>query len=586
VDVPQKKARVAAFLAAPARNARARARVALRGRALDVTALELHAGATRLKGAAQVDARHLEATLAARVAPREAAAIGIHPTAPIRLRVTLHGPLRAVAVRVESRLRAARVALVGHIDLHARRGQLYLVAHDVRPSEIVPNAPPLTFSGAFSFEGAIRAQTGVAGNMSVTNGKLSVAGQRFDRLYGTGRVQIGRRGEVNVAALTGRLEGSRPRQLVVQTRLRWNPQALRVDASRVLVDQSRAAGTVIYTHDPLTRQPLVVVRAQKLSLSPSLVQEALHRRSAKAWPGNAKLVWTPEDMRLTFALGTDLGPASGTATLRRERGTPALSNVDVALGGSRLRGTARVKNGELVDRCDELLLQPQLAHALLPAVAPTRAMRVQGAVAGPLYALDLHLLATAGASTARVRGRVDWRARSFELLATLDSFYFPSIKQTQSSRVNAEMSLVGRLVAGGMAGMLKVRHASGVVQGLPLDAARIRVALNGPNFSIEKFLIGVPGAVVEAQGGGTFSDFHIGYGVVVTNALALKKVPKELRLLIGLTALTPGRSVVGTVRRHAGGKIEFTHHTIPPPFRWVNMIYHVLTGHPLHLTVH
>ena len=137
-----------------------------------------------------------------------------------------------------------------------------------------------------------------------------------------------------------------------------------------------------------------------------------------------------------------------------------------------------------------------------------------------------------------------------------------------------------------MAGTLKVRHASGVVKGLPLDAARIRVTLNGPKFSVGKFLIGVPGAVLEGKGGGTFSDFHIGYGVVVTDALALKKVPQDLRVLIGLTALTPGRSVVGSVRRHAGGKIEFTYHTIPPPFRWLNMLYHVLLGRPLHLSVH
>jgi hypothetical protein len=512
--------------------------------------------------------------------------MGIHPAAPIRLQARLHGPVRALGVRLQGQLRAAQLALVGRVDLHARHGQLRFVAHDVRPAEIDRRAPDLAFSGAFTFDGAIRAHAGIAGQMSVADGSVRIAGQSFKRLYGTGRVRIGKRGEADVQALSGQLEKKRPRHIDLQSLIRWDGQALRVDANRVVVDQNRASGKVVYTLDSVTHQPLLTIRAQRLSLSPLLIQEALHRRPTKAWLGNATLVWTPDEYRLAFALDTDQGPASGTAKLRRDRGTLDLSNVDVALGGSRLRGAARVKNGEIVASLDELILQPQLIHSLLPALDSMRTIRIQGAAAGPPHALDLQLLATAGASTATLRGRVDLHTRRFRLLAIVDTFYLQSIKQTRSSRVNFKLSLVGQLVAGGIAGKLMVRHASGVVQGLPLDAARIDVRLNGPRFNVDQLLIGVPGAVLEGKGGGTYRDFNIGYGVVVTDALALKKVPKDLRVLIGFTALTPGRSVVGTIRRHAGGAIEFTHHTIPPPFRWLNMLYHLLRGHPLHLTVH
>jgi hypothetical protein len=228
----------------------------------------------------------------------------------------------------------------------------------------------------------------------------------------------------------------------VQTILRWNRQALWVDANRVLVDQNRAAGNVIYAHDPVTRQPLISIRARRLSISPPLVEEVLHRRPPRAWPGSAKLVWTPQDMRLAFALDTDQGPASGKATLRRDRGTLELSNVDVAVDRNRLRGSARVKNGEIFASIDELLLHPRLAHALWPSLEPARPTRIQGAVAGPLHALDINLLATGGGSTARLRGRVNLRARSFDLSVALDTFYFQMIKETWTSRVNAELSHV------------------------------------------------------------------------------------------------------------------------------------------------
>jgi hypothetical protein len=587
VDVPRRTARLTAFVAAPTRSAALQARVALHGDALDVTALEAHTGATLLTGAARIGPSGLDAALTARVAPAEAAVIGIRPAAPIRLRVALNGPPRALAVRVRGSLRAAQVALDGRVDVLARSGGVRFVAHGVRPSEIVEDAPDLSVSGAFTFDGALQEHTGLEGTMSVTDGTVRVAGRTFERLHGTGSVKLGRSGEALVEPLSGQLRGRSPRQINVQTMIRWDPQALRVDANRVVVDENHGAGEVVYTHDPITQQPLVTIRAERLSLSPPLVEKVVHRRPAKAWSGNADVAWTPtEGFGLTFVLDTEEGLLKGDAKLRGDRDGLELSRIFVAIGGSHLRGAARVKNGEIVASIDELILQPQLVHRLWPALELDRTVRVEGVVAGPLHALDLDMLAFAGASTARLRGKVDLPARRFELVAILDTFYLQSIKETRTSRINLELALAGRIVEGGMAGTLTVRHAWGKIEGLPLDAARLDVKLDGPRFNVNQVLIGVPGAVLEGSGGGTWHDFNIGYGVVVTNALALKKVPQDLRVLIGFTALTPGRTVVGSIQRHGGGKIEFAYRTIPPPFRVVNLLYHLLAGHPLHLTVH
>jgi hypothetical protein len=585
VDAPRRAARVLAFVAAPDRSAALRARGALRGRTLELTALDARAGATRLRGAARVGTDRLDGTLDARVAPAEAAAIGLRPAAPIRLRLTAHGPLRALDVHADGELDTARAALDARIDLHARRGRARVQAHDVRVSQIVRNAPPLAFSGAFALEGGLDGHAGVAGDLSVTDGSLRVARLTFDRLHGSSRVRLGRNGEAHVESLCGRLAGTRPRRVDVAAVVRWDRRAVRIEVKRAAADDNHATGEVVYTTDPVTRRALVAIRAHQLYLSPPLVEEALHRRPASAWTGRASFAWTRGDSRLAFALATDLGPAKGIARLRRGRRGIELPRIAVDLGGSRLRGEARVEHGEIVASLDELLLEPELVRALSPALRPARTLRIVGAAAGPLDALQLHLLATAGASTARLRGRVDLRAKSFRLYAALDTFYLQSIKEKRTTRLNLELALLGRVVEGGVAGTLTVRRAWGVLEGLPLHAGRLDAKLDGAKFNIDPILLGVPGAVIEGKGGGTYRDFHIGYGVVITDALELRKVPKSLRVMVGITALTPGRSVVGSVQRRGGGAVKLTHHAIPPPFRILNLLAHLMTGHPPHLTV-
>jgi hypothetical protein len=539
--------------------------------------------ASELGGAARIHARHLDATGSGRISPAEAAALGIEPTAPLRLRVSLCGPPRAVAVRIDGRLRAARVRLAGRVDLPARRGRVRFVAQDVRPSQIDRRAPELAVSGLFTFRGGLDAHAGLAGQLSVTDGNLRVGGRQFERLHGTGRVRLAATGEARVETLSGRIRAARPRPFTLATAIHWDPRALRFDADRVVVEDNRAAGTVVYTRDLLTRQPLVTVRARSLSLSPSLIEETFHQRPVKAWPGNAYVVWTPNGTGVLFALHTGQGRLAGAARLRPERAGLELPSVELALKGSHLRGAARVRNDELVASVDELALEPALVNALLPPLNPALPLHFQGALAGPLHALDLQLIATSGPSTVLVAGRVDARAGSFRLRAALDNFQMA--RSRSSGRVTLQLSLLGRFVPGGVAGTLTVRHASGVIQGLPLVNARLDATLDGPRFHVDEVLLGVPGGVVQGKGGGSYRDFRIGYGVVITDALQLRKVPKSLRLMIGVTALTPGRSVVGAVQRHDGGDIQLTHRTIPPPFRVVNLLYHVIKGDRLHLSV-
>lgn len=584
VDIPRRTARLTAASAGPRRSAALWAHAALRGGALVLPRLEAHLGATRLSGTARVTSGRVDATLDARVDPPEAVVFRIHPVAPIGLRVTLHGPPRALDVRIRGQLRFARVELTGRVNLTTRRAQLQLAARDVRPSEIERGEPAFAFSGAFALEGEAREHGRVEGSVSVRDGTLSVAQRRFERVNAVAHVRLDQPGEVDVARLSAQLTGSHPRPIALRGVLRWDRRALRFDASRVVVDGNEAAGAaVVVTHDAVTRQPLVSIRARWLSVSPALVEEALHWRPSRAWPGHAALLWTPHGLQLAFALQTDYGRASGTARLRLDRGALELPSIDVALGGSRLRGAARVKDGEVVASLDELLLQPELVYSLWPPLNPALPLRIQGAAAGPLHALELRLLATSGPSTVMVRGRADLPARSFRLLAAFDNFQMARSKS--SGRVTLEMMLLGRLVDGGVAGTLAVRHASGTLHGWPLFNGRLDARLDGPKFHLDEVLMGMSGAVVEGKGGGTWREFRIGYGVVVNNANDLKQVPQSLRLTIGLTQVVPGRTVVGSVQRQNGGKIAITHRTIPPPLRWLNLLYHLLLGHPLHLTV-
>jgi hypothetical protein len=580
IDVPRRSASLGIDVEAP--HATLHARGALHDGALEVTELQAHAGATRLDGAAHVTTGGIEGRFAATVAPAEAARIGIAPTAPIRLEGSLQGPARALDLRVHGRLRAGRVALAGRIDLGARRGRVRFHARDVRVSDIQRAAPDLFFSGAFVFDGALRERS-VDGTMSVTEGSVRIARLHFDRLHGSSRVQLGQPGLAQVEGLTGRLVKPRPRRLELDTVVRWDGRSLRFGVSHAFLEASRAVGEVVYAKDPVTHRPMVTIEARQLLLSPPLVQEALGHRPRRAWPGTATFVWTPVNDRVSFALDTARGTVRGSAWLRRLGPTLEVPRLAVTLGKSYLRGAARVRNGVLVASIDELLVQPELIRSLKPELTPRRPLHIQGAVAGPSRALDVRLHVTSGPSAAMVSGRLDLPDRRFELEAALDTFQMERAKDV--GQVTLELSLQGRFVEGGVAGTLAVRHARGRIKETPLYRGRLDAQLDGPRFELKQALFDLPGVTVEAKGRGSYRDFHVKYGLVVTDALALKQVPPSLRVMIGLTQLVPGRSVEGSVKRQGGGKLEVTHVVIPPGVRWLALIYDLLRGKPPKLTV-
>ena len=197
-----------------------------------------------------------------------------------------------------------------------------------------------------------------------------------------------------------------------------------------------------------------------------------------------------------------------------------------------------------------------------------RPLRIQGAAAGPARRLELRLVATAGPSAAIVRGLLDVPERSFRLLAALDAVRPVDLRADEGHGADHARAGAwnGRLVEGGVAGTLTVRHAQGTLAGMSLYRGRLDAHLDGPSFRLDQLLLDLPGVTLEAKGGGTYRDFHVKFGVVITDALELRQVPKSWRVMVGLTQLVPGPTVVGSVQRHNGGKLEATHTTIAPGF--------------------
>ena len=186
-----------------------------------------------------------------------------------------------------------------------------------------------------------------------------------------------------------------------------------------------------------------------------------------------------------------------------------------------------------------------------------------------------------------MRGLVDVPARRFRLLAALDAVRPVDLEETKAiARITLELSLNGRVVPGGVAGTLTVRHALGSLAGMSLYRGRLDAHLDGPRFKLDQLLLDLPGVTLAAKGGGTYRDFHIGFGVVITDALELRQMPKSLRVMVGLTQLVPGPSVVGSVQRRNGGKLEASHTTIPPGLRWLVLLYDLVRGRLPKFTVH
>jgi autotransporter translocation and assembly factor TamB len=579
IDVPQRSAKLSATLAAPRRSAQLLTRGQLRDRVLTIPSLTVKSGASRVQGRARVQNGALIASVAARVAPAEARLVKLRPAGPIVANVGLRGRPRALDVRVRGSLRGASAHIAGRVDLATRRGRLAFEARDVRPFEIVGRGPrDLSFSGAFTFDGGLERRA-LVGELAIAGGRLHVPGNDFDHLLGHSTVRLGQPGEAHVHALSGRLAGARPKPASTQTDISWNRERLLFEIPHVTLEGSRSTGQVLYTHDPRTRAPVVTVQLRRLALAPALVHELLHYRPPSPWTGSGRLVWRPGSTDAGLELATEVGPATASAQLVPIAGGHALSLLRVDVAGGRLRGSARYQDGQLTASLDELVLTPRLIRRVVPALDPAGAFRITGSAAGPLHALSVRTLVTASPSTAELRGRLDLRARTVELVGFLDTFQLEALKRSRdSTRVTLDLSLVGHLTDAGLFGTLTVRNGSGMAKGSPFYRGRADARLDGSRFELRDVHLDVPGARVAGKGGGSFSDFNIGYGIVITDALKLRQVPHGLRVLVGVTFLVPGNAVEGAIKRSSSGKVVVSHHIVPPGIRWARFLFRLLTG--------
>jgi autotransporter translocation and assembly factor TamB len=581
LDLERRSGELSAWLSAGARPVEVRARGALDGRTLVVPALAVQRGETRAHGALRIGSDEIETTLDTRLAPEEAALLGIRPQAPIRARVGLAGTPRALRVRTNARLGAASVALEGLCDLRARTGHARFRAVAVAPSRFVRRAPPLSFSAAFTFDGGF-SEGALAGRMSVDDGRLRVAGLRFDRMRGEAAVRLAATGDARVHGLRARLVDTQTYAVSVETAIRWDRRRLGFDVPLVTLGDSRSSGRVVYTSHRAPGGALLQVSAGGLSLSPSLLERLLGRRPRAPWQGEAALEWRPNAraLRVDARLGTGAGALDAHATVRGEGGALVVPRLDATLGPSRLRAAGRLHDGQVAAEV-EAQLAPSLVHAMVPALAPPAPFRVAGALAGPPGALALSARCTSRAGTGVLSGKVDIPRRRFELVGVLDTLDFHALRPTGTPlRATLSFALGGRLVGRRLVSQVEVRHASGEVARTAFFRGRLDGHLDGSSFDLHHVRIRVPGAIVAAHGRGSFHDFNIHYAVAIADVIALRSVPPSIRVLVGVTHLFPGMAVEGDVRRRDGGKVSVSHRYLIPGLRWIRMLWRLFTGRP------
>ena len=262
------------------------------------------------------------------MAPAEAVVFGIQPVAPIGLRVRLHGPARALDVRIQrpapSRARGAHRA---RQSAHASRAAPARRARRAPVGDRARRAGPRLLGRLRPRRRGVRARAcrGLGGRPRRRRCRWrSCASNGYAVPPTCGSTS---RGEVDVERLSAQLAGARPRPIELQGVLRWDRRALRFDASRLVVDGNDAMGEVVLTHDAVTRQPLVTIRARRLSLSPALVEEArcIGVRRGRG-PATPRCEWTPNGARARVCAPDRLRPGVGRGAAatrpRRARAAP------------------------------------------------------------------------------------------------------------------------------------------------------------------------------------------------------------------------------------------------------------------------
>jgi hypothetical protein len=580
IDGPRRVVSVDARLAGGPRPIRLRTRARIRGAVLDVSTFDAAIGGSRLVGSGVAGTRALRASMSLRLAPAEARLLGLRTTALIQARVALDGAPRDLGIRARASVAGSQILVRGRGDVRARRGRARVVVDNLQLARVTAGAPPITVSTTMSLDGGWLNHALVA-DVKVAGGRMAVGSRTFDQLDGAGRVRLTRRGEAMIQRLSGRLggHGSRPR-LAVRGHLQWAPERIELRDATVSVADSRWTGDLTYVRQGAAGGPHVSARADAMTLSPGLVAQVLRRRPPNAWVGRARLEGMPADLAVQAAVTTNLGPATLEGRLRRSDGVVQLSDVEAHLGDSHVRGSVRLGRGRLTAALDELVLAPSLVHDAFPAVVPMWPLRIHGTADGPLDALDLALKLDAGPSTADLRGQVAVPTRRFHLVGHLDSFDLSVVGQSKARvRGNLDLMADGRLAGGGVVGTLNVRNARGYMLESPFYRGLVEASFKGLAVEVTRARVEVPGAKIAGRGRGAYGQgFHFAYGLVITNALALRHVSQTLRVLIGLNGILPGRTVEGEIDKRPGDKVELTYRVLPIGASQLVFLYRMITG--------
>ena len=570
VDRRRGVAQIGAHLGGVPRPIRLRARARYRPGALLGSSLHAAIGSSRLDGSGALERRRMRAALRLHLVPSEARLFGLQPAAPIDVQLHAAGPMRALALRGRARLETAEVAVRGVVDAPGRSGDLQLTAHAVQPARLRRRAPAITVSGRFALAGRL-AHKQLVGVVHVEGGDVVVRGRHVSELDGKARVELARQGRASIRRLAGQWKSHR---FAVRGELAWSRR--RVALRGADLDVAGAHARVDGHYDLDTRR--ISVRADPLSLSPALLARVLRRRPPRAWTAQAAIAGTPGDLSLTVAGATRLGDARVAAQLVGGGAHFDSRRVEAQLGASHLVGAAHYRSGRLDASLDELVLAPALVAQLSPALQPAWPIHVHGALAGGPHDFDLTVGVDAGPSTARLRGRI--AARQFRVTAHLDNFDAAVLHPTRRRvRVSGELAAAGRFDQGGAVGTLTVRGARGYALDSPFYRGWADVRLQGRRVTLRRAVLQVPGAKLVSSGDGTVGKgFKVDFGVVITNALALRKMPEGLRVLIGINSILPGRSVAGSITKRPGQKVEVTHRVLPIGVAQLDFLWRVVTG--------
>jgi hypothetical protein len=580
IDSAARAASVDARLAGVPRPIRLRARLRYSAGALVVPMLKAVVGHSRLDGSGVVRPQTVHASARLQLLPSEAQLLALHPAVPVRAQIAFDGPPRRLAIDVRARVAQGGLVVHARADVPARRARARVATRQLRLEQLVAGAPPLVLSTMLTLESRLVSHAIVA-NVEVARGRLTTRGRTFDRLTGTAKLRLARSGEARIRRFSGRLLRDHEQLSIgLSGRLRWTPATIGLEQATVTVGQSRWSGDLRYERAAALDGHHIHARVHDMTLSPALVARLLHYRPPAPWLGRATLDGTPADLTLRLDAATEQGPATLVGRLRRDSSGFDLPLLDAQIGDSRLRGAARLEDRHLTVRLDELVLEPALLHQALPPLEPVWPLSLRGALDGPLDAVDATLLVDAGPSAIALGGRIDLHTRRFHLAGHLDTVDVSLIRaQPTRAHGSLELAVVGQLSNGGVVGTLAVRHARGFIMHQPFYRGLADARLDGRAFELTRARFEIPGAKLVGRGRGAYGKgFRIVYGLVITNALALRHVPDSLRVLIGINTLLPGRSIEGAIEKRPGEKVKVTRHVLPIGISQLEFLFRILTG--------